>query len=284
MGRWLVLPRAGAAAGVPAEGLRRSAAGLGALAGGALVAALALVFVRQMRSFHDPFFATWSEDAAQLLGTVWGRTWLLGLGGAAAVHLGFGLARTGSRVGWWGATVATLAMGAFPAFTGHASQEGPLRPLTLAADVVHVWAAGAWVGGIALMLALEARWRREGREGPERTEGPRSLLPALVPAFSPLAVSCVAALIVTGLVASWVHLGSLGALLTTPYGRLLAGKIALALGVFALGAINWKRLTPRLHEGEGSEALRRTAGWELALAHVVLVITAVLVVTEPPHH
>ena len=109
-------------------------------------------------------------------------------------------------------------------------------------------------------------------------------MPSLVPAFSPVAMVSVATLVLTGSVASWAHLESVSSLWTTPYGRLLLLKVVVVAGVLAMGALNWRRLTPRLSEEDGPRAMRRSALVELALANVVLIVTAVLVRTSPLGH
>jgi putative copper export protein len=92
---------------------------------------------------------------------------------------------------------------------------------------------------------------------------------------------CVASLATTGLFAAWAHLPSVGALVSTGYGRLLVLKLALVAVVLGLGALNWKKLTPRLHEAGGTNTLRRAAAVELLAAQLVLLVTALLVRTSP---
>ena len=70
-------------------------------------------------------------------------------------------------------------------------------------------------------------------------------------------------------------------LLTTPYGRTLSLKLLLVGGVLALGAMNARVWTPRLDTDHGARALRRTAGVELLLGQLVLLVTAILVRTSP---
>lgn len=237
----------------------------------ALVAALVGVFARQLLEFRDPF-VPWRDDAHLLLtGTAWGATWLTGAVASVLLVGAFGAAAGGRRWGWWIGTVLGLGVGAFPAFTGHANA-GDLRGLTLAADTLHVWGAGAWMGGLLVLMVLEGRHRRAGGG---------SVLPLLVPAFSRLAMLCVGLLVSTGILAAWVHLDAWGALVTTPYGRLLALKLVGVAGVLALGALNLRRWTPRLAGDEGQEGMRRTATWELALGGMVLLVTALLVRTSP---
>ena len=277
-GRWVVLPRMPEGPGPPRAWLEARAARFGRVAGLLLPPALGLVFLRQLQEFRDPF-ASLAEDVRVLLtGTPWGATWLWAVAGSVIAALGFLLAAGGRRAGWCLATVATLALGVFPAFTGHAGGVEDLRWLSLAADTLHVLGAGGWIGGLTLVLFLELRWRREA------TGQVPSLLPAVVPAFSPLAVVCVGILVTTGVFASWVHLPNASALWSTGYGRLLTLKVLLVAVVLALGALNWKRLTPRLTEPGGTDDMRRAASIELLVAHVVIVLTAILVRTSPLGH
>ena len=266
--RWVIVPRA-VTDGSPRHAWLVDAAGrLGRPAASALPAVLLLVFIRQVREFRDPF-APLAEDVGLLLGTPWGTAWLWSVVGAVVATTGFWLAVAGRRWGWWVATAAIIGLASFPGFTGHAAAGagvgvGGLRWLTLLADTLHVLAAGAWVGGLTMVMLLERRWRR--LDGPEE---PESLLPTLVPAFSPVAVVSVCTLIITGTFASWLHVPEVGALWGTGYGRLLLLKVGLVVAVLGLGALNWKRLTPRLAEPEGPPAMRRAATIELAVATVV---------------
>lgn len=273
LGRWFVLPRVGSS---PWDGRTAvAAARLGRGAAVTLAVALLLVCLRQLIEFRDPY-ESWTSEARLLLGgTPWGKTWLsaagLSLVAVASMH---GAVR-GIRSGWEAATVAVLALGAFPALTGHAAG-GDLKTLTLFADTLHVWAAGGWIGGLALVLFVDRELRR--RQGADA----RGLLPELVPRFSRLAMACVATLALTGVFASWVHVGSVGALVGTGYGRILVLKLLLVAGVVGLGVRNFRVLTPQLGDAAGQAAMRRSAALELLVANAVLAVTAVLVRTSPP--
>jgi putative copper export protein len=94
-------------------------------------------------------------------------------------------------------------------------------------------------------------------------------------------MACVATLALTGAFASWAHVGGVGVLLGTSYGRLLLVKLALVVGTLALGAVNFRRITPRLDDPAGQAAMRRAAGLELALACAIFAATAILVRTSP---
>ena len=275
-GRFLVVPRVGDVSDDVAEWLKRASARQALLGGVLLPLALGLVFYRQLSEFRDPF-VPWTEDAEILLTvTPWGTTWMWGMGGSLVAMVGLVAAAKGVRAGWPIGGAAVLALSTFPALTGHASGTGPLRPLTLTADTLHVLAAGGWIGTLTFVLYAERGWRR--RSG----AAAHSLLPLLVPRFSPVAIACLATLVVTGLAAAWTHLPSLGALVSSSYGRILSLKLGLVAGVAGLGFVSWKELTPRLGEASGQNALRGAATVELLVAHVVLLVTAILVVTPPP--
>jgi putative copper export protein len=265
--RWLILSRLELGDKGDGDRLRAEVAGLGAAGAVLLVAGLGLFFVRQLVEFRDPF-SPWRAEASLLLGTRWGATWMQA-GIASLLVLGtFAFARR-RPVGWWMTTPIVLGLGAFPALTGHASAADRFATLFVLADTLHVWAAGAWSGGLATGLWLEA--------GARRTAPGTRLLPALVPAFSPVAMAAVATLIATGGLASWAHLPSVGAAFTSSWGRLLLIKLGVVVVVLALGARNFRVLTPRLHTSDGDAAMRRSALLELAVAQIVLIVTALLV-------
>jgi putative copper export protein len=276
-GRFLIAPRLGPQPDPVGRWLGEASGGLAVAGGFLLPLAMGLVFYRQLAEFRDPF-VPWTEDAELLLsGTAWGTTWTYAAAGAVVAAVGLALGTVGARSGWLLGGAAVMALSAFPALTGHASASGPLRPLTLTADTLHVLAAGGWIGSLAFVLTAERGWRRRRREG-----GPESLLPLLVPAFSPVAMACVATLVLTGLTASWIHLPGPGALVSSRYGRLLSLKLVLVAGVAGLGWVSWRKLTPRLGETSRRDALRGAATIELMVAHRVRLVTAMLVVTPPP--
>ncbi|MGD2045069.1 MAG: CopD family protein [Gemmatimonadota bacterium] len=277
-GQLLIVPRAAREVPEAAVSLSRAASRL-ALAGALLLLpAMTLYFVRQLLEFRDPF-VPWSEDAELLLtGTDWGRTWLWGAVASALAAVVFGMVARGVRSAWWVGGALTLVLAAFPALTGHASGSDGPRALLLGADVLHVWAAGGWMGALTLVLYAERRWRSTDH-GPE---APGSLLPALLPVFSPLAVACVGVLVLTGVLGAWVHVPGPSALFTSRYGLTLLAKLVFVAVALGLGFVNWRRLTPGLAGDGGPSALRRAATFELLVVQAVLIVTALLVRTAPP--
>jgi hypothetical protein len=75
--------------------------------------------------------------------TLWGWGWILQASGALLASVGFLVARRGSGAGWGIAGVAALLLAISPALSGHAAtMTGVLGTLAVAADAVHVLAAG----------------------------------------------------------------------------------------------------------------------------------------------
>ena len=133
------------------------------------------------------------------------------------------------------------ARGHVPAL-GHARVEGVFG---IASDATHTAAAGAWVGGLAVLgLSLVTA-------GGDR----RSVSVGSVPSFSALALVAVAVLLATGIVNSIVELPELAALWESTYGQLVLAKSALlAVLVAAGGPPATRRAAAAAPGGSGSRA------------------------------
>ncbi len=150
---------------------------------------------------------------------------------------------------------------------------------------LHVLGASVWVGGIVcLLVALPAATRR--LEGPQRTR----LLHATLARFSPLALGCVVAIAITGVVQAYIDVRGIHGLLYTTYGELVLVKVALFLALVALGWVNRERVIPALKRlasacappGPVGVRARRTMRGELLLMLAVFGFTAALVSYAPP--
>jgi copper transport protein len=214
-----------------------------------------------------------------VLGTLWGMGWMLQVGGALLALAGFILARRGADLGWLFAALGAVILAFFPALSGHAASTGTLQSVSIVADGLHVFGAGGWLGSLlfVLVVGLPAAARSDPR-------GKRGALAAMVAAFSAIAIAFVSIVVITGLIASWIHLGSFSALTASRYGKTLLVKLAVVVVVAAAGHFNWRHLGPALKGGEGSARLQRSAAFELAAALLVLAVTAALVATPLPPH
>ncbi len=181
----------------------------------------------------------------------------------------------------WSLAVALGAAGlAALAWDGHgAADPGLAGGLHAAADVMHLLAAGVWLGAL-LCLALGLMARTPATEPLHRA----------LKGFSGIGSVAVAAIIASGLVNAWFLVGPqhLAGLVTTAWGRLLLAKLVLFAAMLGLAALNRWRLTPRLEASLADDpaaalaALRRSLGLESALALGVLALVSVLGVLPPP--
>jgi copper transport protein len=206
-------------------------------------------------------------------------------GNAAATAVrGVALGAHPARAWIWPAAIGAGLLAITPALSGHPSTQGP-RGLFFPADVIHVLGASVWVGGIAcLLIALPAATRR--LEGPQRTR----LLLATLARFSPLALACVIAIALTGVVQAYIEVRSIHGLLHTTYGLLVIAKVVLLVALIGLGWVNRERVIPSLKRlasaagspGRGGVIARRTMRGELVLMGAVFGVTAALVSYAPP--
>ena len=180
--------------------------------------------------------------------------------------------------------IGALFLAMTPALSGHASVQSPTG-VFFPIDVIHVLAASVWVGGIAcLLLALPAATR--GLEAPQRSR----LLVATLARFSPLALGCVIAIAITGVVQAYIDVRTFEGLFHSTYGALVIVKVVLLATLIGFGWINRERVLPALRRiaGEGASPgaagmlVRRTMRGELALMLVVFGVTAALVSYAPP--
>jgi putative copper resistance protein D len=210
------------------------------------------------------------------LGTVLGATrfgtlWLVRVGLLLGIVVLIAAGNHGARAA---ATIAVGSVLVLTAATGHAgAASGPTGTVHLAADMLHLLAAGAWLGGLLPFAGAMAH--------------PISLAQADAEArrFSRLGLVCVGTILATGGINGWFLVGTLPALVGTAYGRLLLVKIALFLAMVGIAAINRYRLTPRIrHDGAGAlPALRRNSMIEAALGLGILLIVAVLGTLPPAY-
>jgi copper transport protein len=186
-----------------------------------------------------------------------------------------------------GARVALALLGVALLLTlglsGHAAA-GDLVPLALTTDLVHVGAAGLWLGGLVVVLAVLLP-----RARPDE-------LRLVVPRFSSIAFAAVAALVVSGVIQSWRQVGSLEALTETTYGTLLLAKLALFVVMVAFGYLGrrWVQRGYRVATGDAGDAgdagageaevvagYRRSIRVETVLGVAILAVTALLVNAQP---
>jgi len=163
------------------------------------------------------------------------------------------------------------------AWISHAAAAG-IQPLGLLGDALQLSAAGVWIGGLAPLVIFITRARQSFSLG-------REVAPVLK-RFSTLSLCCVSVLVVSGICNSWLLVGSIHALFTTPYGWLLLCKLILFGILVGFGARNRfaiKTKMPRAHEYLLPQ-LRRNVICEACLGAALVAIVACLGVTPPAQH
>ena len=212
--------------------------------------------------------------------TAFGRVWMLRFAlviASWAMLLAMGRSSTEPRrltlaigaAGVAGAYLATLA------WAGHAAAgQGSEGDVEIVADVVHLLAAGAWLGALPGFVFLLARPQAQ------------DVAAQAARRFSALGLFCVCALTVSGFASAWYRVGDVPALIGTDYGRLLLAKLALFAAMLAVALVNRGSPTLRLagRDRMALSSFRRNILLEIAAGIGVLSIVGVLGDTIPAAH
>lgn len=249
--------------------------------------ALALFVIAPLRLIAQVATVTGGEvfNAATLraifLDTIWGHAWLLQL--VAALLVLFALRRppaatTAGRPSPALLVIASIGLAVAAALAGHAVvAERVPATVAVALDALHILGAGVWFGALLALvwagIPAALRLPHAHRGGATR---------ALLASFSTPALTGAALLALSGAASAWIQLGTLAALGSAAYGRLLLVKLGVVALVLAAGAWNWRVVQPSLGSPESAGRARSTAGLEALLMALVLLVTAFLTSTPPP--
>jgi putative copper resistance protein D len=180
------------------------------------------------------------------------------------------------------ATASGIALTSL-AWSGHgAMDEGSRRFWHFTADILHLLAAGAWLGAL-LAFALMAQIRVL------QTETHIRLLARAVERFELVGALIVVIIAVTGVVNYLFIVGpKLDEVLLGHYGILLAIKVLLFAGMLVLAALNRFHLGPLLERslregqyGAAANALRRSVVLEMTAAVLIVGLVAWLGTLSP---
>ncbi len=177
------------------------------------------------------------------------------------------IGRRDGGVRQWAALGLAAAALVLQAGHGHAAAMQPRPSLLLAAGVVHLFGAAAWLGGLLPLLlvvrevpakagALAARW------------------------FAPLGRLCVVALTASSLLQGWVLVGSIPGLVGTAYGWMALVKLGLFAALFGFALANRYRFAPALlREGPSAKrvlvcSIAVQSGFGLAIAAAAAVLSS----------
>jgi len=225
----------------------------------------------------------WIVLSQTQFGFAWELRFLFGL--ALAVWLPMRRAKDKAAPIWQEVLAALLAsayLGSL-AFAGHGEEGlGFERNIHLAADFLHLIAAGLWLGGL-IPLALLLGYLRRFRE-----ESWVSTACAVTDRFSNLGILAVGILLVSGTINASFLVGEVQSPIDTRYGRLLLLKIALFAAMVCLAGFNRQYLLPRLCGDAGIDPGARTvhrivrgALVEFALGLGVIIIVGMIGIMAP---
>lgn len=158
------------------------------------------------------------------------------------------------------ALLGSLALVITISTSGHATT-GRWIPFAFVADVLHVAAAAAWIGGLVVLMVVVFRTKDGAQQ--------------IITWFSALAFWCVVVMIVTGSFQGLRQLQSLNALWTSDYGVIFLVKLAVFIGLLA--AANISRSWVKRNGG----GVRRSVAIEIVLAVAVIGVTSILVNSPP---
>lgn len=274
--RTLVLPRA---RGINVEVralMEARAAALGMAASGLVIlSAFARLFLESQMLSAMPGMQSKSMSEIAMH-TQWGFALRLEIAAALVAFVSFALAVRRVRGAWLVAGISAIVLAVTPALAGHAAASPRFTALMIGTDFLHVLGGASWLGsllvvmlvGVPLSLALG---------GAERW----SLVASLVNSFSPIALASAAVVVVSGVLASWLHLERLSALWQTAYGQVLLLKLFLVAITLTIGAYNFRQVQPQLVSEVGTASLKRSAAIELSVGFLILLVTGFLTGISP---
>lgn len=254
-----------------------------------IVSALAWLCLLSMRIGHKDFGdalsdgTTWLVLSQTQFGIAWQIRLLLSIGLVACLLLQKASgARLASGLTFLAGLLAAAYLGSL-AFAGHGAEGlGAEQHVHLAADFLHLTAAGLWLGALVplvLLLVHLRRFQEDGWVSAAARAGSR---------FSTLGIFAVGILLASGIINAALLLGGMHSLIDTAYGRLLLLKVVLFATMVGLAGINRQYLLPRLSGGRGTDGasitvrkLVQSALVEIALGLAIICIVGALGIMPP---
>ena len=252
--------------------------------GVAIAAGIAWLFLEASSMSGLPVGEAWREGAVGtvLRDTHFGNVCVVRLAVAILVAgVGFAMDPMERPIARAICAIGALAILASLAACGHAAAgTGTQGEIRLAADALHLIAAGAWLGALVPFAALLRRSRPDA-QGLEDAQHAAAR-------FSVLGVAAVAVIVFTGIVNARYTVRTMEALTGSRYGMELLAKVSIFAVILLFASVNRWRLTPRIAtaaEGPAAlRALRVNTLLELVLGLAIVAIVANLGITMPPPH
>jgi copper transport protein len=240
-----------------------------------VLALIARMWAHTFATFGWADSFSWSGLEVVALDSRWGSAWRIQIA-VAALFVAAMLWIRIDKTGWLLAALACVGLCFTLPLVGHAA--GSTTRVML--HGTHVMGAGLWLGTLAVLFLVLGRSRRRFGATPART-----VAEMLLGAFSPVALSGVATLAVTGAITAYSYVGALSNLWTTLYGRVLATKVLLFLGAGICGWLNRRRYSRDGLARERAHSdghLEFSVGLEVGFAVAIVVVTGLLTQLRQP--
>ena len=153
-----------------------------------------------------------------------------------------------------------------PTFDGHTVSMGP-RPLHALSDVVHMGSTSMWIGSV-IGLAVVARTDRQQ-------------LSAVAQRTAKALMGTVAAVVLSGVVMTFIIIDDLSSLTDSTWGRILIVKVVTVLIAGLIGAVHHWSVVPRLASRDVQTTFQRSVTIELGVLIAVIAVSSWLVVAMP---
>ena len=218
-----------------------------------------------------------------LTGTDVGLTWMVRIAALVLAGIAITLNKRFPTLSLWAVTVFGAIALATLAWTGHgAMDEGNRRYIHFISDILHLLAAGGWMGALAA-FALLLRVKILNGEQEVR------ILSRALTGFESAGALIVVSLGITGIVNYLFIVGpTLDQIVFSTYGMLLCLKIILFAAMLALATLNRFHLSPLLERSIKSgeytgavNALRRSMAIEFSVAIIIVCLVAWLGTLSP---
>jgi copper transport protein len=216
-------------------------------------------------------------------GTTVGRLSLLRL---AALAWMTAATRLPARLKWWAILGGAFAAVLCESFICHAAAQPSARVSAITSEMIHVLGASLWMG-VLINLLLARPILLTATE-----DGKLVLLAQIIGRFSPVAMTCVGLLAVSGLVLTIRYLYTPAAVPTSAYGLTLMVKLVLLIPLLYAGYLNYSSIRPALQSApagvspESRAALLsrfgRTLELEVTAGVMVLTLAGILASVSPP--
>ena len=162
--------------------------------------------------------------------------------------------------------IPCLGLLAAPAFDGHTVSMGP-RILHALSDVVHMGTTSMWIGSV-IGLAVVARIDRRQ-------------LSAVAQRTAKVLMGTVVAVVLSGVVMTFIIIDDLSSLTDSTWGRILIVKVATVLAAGLIGAVHHWSVVPRLASRDVQTTFQRSVTIELGVLIAVIAVSSWLVVAMP---